>query len=67
MAVRLLLTLEADQDIAEAYIWYESQRIGLGEEFLRSVEAALDIIRRLPKLRAPVHRNYRRALLRRFP
>ncbi len=67
MAARLFLTSEADQDIAEAYWWYENQRLGLGEEFFRSVEAALDVIRRLPELRAPIHRNYRRALLRRFP
>ncbi len=67
MAARLSLTSEADHDIEEAYVWYENQRLGLGEEFLRAVEAALDIIQRLPELRAPVHRHYRRALVRRFP
>jgi len=67
MAVRLFLTPEADQDIAEAYWWYESQRVGLGEEFLRSIEASLEKIRRHPQLHAPVHENYRRTLVRRFP
>ena len=67
MAARLVLSLDAEQDIAEAYAWYQNQRLGLGEEFLRSVEASLEAIRRLPELRAPVHQNYRRALLRRFP
>lgn len=67
MAARLFFSPEADQDVAEIYWWYEYQRLGLGEEFFRSLEAALDIIRRLPELRAPVFRNYRRALLRRFP
>jgi plasmid stabilization system protein ParE len=67
MAVRLFLSPEADQDIAEIYWWYENQRLGPGEEFFRSLEAALDIIRRLPELRAPVIRKYRRSLLRRFP
>jgi len=67
MAVRLFLTPEADQDIAEAYWWYENQRLGLGEEFFRSVEASLEAIRRHPQLHVPVHQNYRRTLVRRFP
>jgi hypothetical protein len=36
MAVDLIITHEAERDIAEAYAWYEEQRIGLGEEFLAS-------------------------------
>jgi len=67
MAASLVLTLEVKQDIAEAYLWYESQRSGLGEEFLRAVEACLDTIRLRPKLSAPVHDDYRRALVLRFP
>jgi plasmid stabilization system protein ParE len=67
MAARLILTLEVKQDIAEAYLWYQSQRPGLGEEFLRSVEDCLDTIQRRPKLSAPVYQDYRRALVRRFP
>jgi plasmid stabilization system protein ParE len=67
MAARLVLTVEVKQDIAEAYLWHESQRSGLGEEFVRSVEDCLDTIRRRPKLSAPVYQDYRRALLQRFP
>lgn len=67
MATRLILTLEVKQDIAEAYLWYQSQRSGLGEEFLRSVEECLDTIQRRPKLSAPIYQDYRRALVRRFP
>lgn len=67
VAARLVLTLEVKQDITEVYTWYENQRIGLGEEFLVSVEASLEAIRRFPELRAPVHENYRRAMVRRFP
>jgi plasmid stabilization system protein ParE len=32
MAVELILSPEAEQDILEAYGWYEHQRAGLGEE-----------------------------------
>jgi hypothetical protein len=34
MAAELILAPEAEQDIAQAYAWYESQRPGRGEEFL---------------------------------
>ncbi len=34
MAAELTLAPEAEQDVAEAYAWYESRRPGLGEEFL---------------------------------
>jgi toxin ParE1/3/4 len=54
-------------DLAEAYIWYEGRRAGLGEEFLSSIEASLESIRRRPELYPVVHENYRRSLTRRFP
>ena len=67
MAARLILTVDAEQDIGEIYAWYEGRRLGLGEEFLGSLEASLEAIRRNPELLAPVYENYRRALVRRFP
>lgn len=42
MAVRLVVAPEAELDIAEAYVWYEKRRIGLGEEFLSSVDACVE-------------------------
>jgi hypothetical protein len=32
MAVDLILAPEVEQDLAEAYAWYEARRTGLGEE-----------------------------------
>ena len=61
------LTPEAEADLAEAYEWYRRRGQGLGDEFLRSVEAALATIRRVPQAYPVVHRQARRALLRRFP
>jgi plasmid stabilization system protein ParE len=54
-------------DIAEAYDWYEGRRAGLGEEFLSSVDACLESIRRRPETYPVVHEGYRRSLIRRFP
>jgi hypothetical protein len=39
MAAELILAPEGEQDIADAYAWYEERRTGLGEEFLSCVEA----------------------------
>lgn len=49
------------------YIWYEGRRTGLGEEFLSSVDACLESIRRRPGMYPVVHEGYRRSLIRRFP
>jgi plasmid stabilization system protein ParE len=67
MPAKLILAPEAEQDIADAYAWYEDHRPGLGEEFLGSVEAALEAIRRTPETYSKVFEDFRRALLRRFP
>jgi plasmid stabilization system protein ParE len=67
MAAEFIIAPEAEQDIAEAYTWYEGRRTGLGEEFLSCVEACLEAIRRTPEMHAVVHETYRRGLVRRFP
>ena len=53
--------------MADAYSWYETQRPGLGEGFLGSVEAAFGLISRTPSIGSVVHDSYRRVLVRRFP
>ncbi len=67
MAVELVVAPEAEQDIREAYGWYETRRFGLGEEFLSKVDAGIQSILRNPELHRIVHENYRRLLVRRFP
>jgi plasmid stabilization system protein ParE len=67
MSRRLILRPAAEADIEDAYRWYEDQRTGLGAEFLRAIEAILAVVEREPELYAPIHKNARRVLLRRFP
>ena len=67
MAADLIFAPEAGFDLADAYDWYESRRVGLGEEFLASVDACLWRIRRQPGAFPLVHVSHRRALIRRFP
>ena len=48
MAAELVIAPEAEFDIAEGYAWYEARRVGLGEDFLSSVDARMEGIRRQP-------------------
>ncbi|WP_295456937.1 type II toxin-antitoxin system RelE/ParE family toxin [uncultured Thiodictyon sp.] len=67
MANDSVIAPEAAKDIDDAYGWYEGQRPGLGEEFLGCVDAVIQAIGRMPELYSKVHKEYRRALVRRFP
>lgn len=67
MAGKLIIAPEAEQDIVEAYDWYESYRSGLGEEFLSCVDACIGALCRTPGMHAIVFETYRRGLVRRFP
>ena len=57
----------AAADVDDAYLWYERQRPGLGEEFLTAVESAKARIDAAPAQFAIIHRDTRRILLQRFP
>jgi plasmid stabilization system protein ParE len=67
MAAELVFAPEAELDIAEAYAWYEARRVGLGEDFLSSVDACMESIRRQPDMFSLIHEGYRRGVIRRFP
>lgn len=65
--MQIVIRPAAGADIEDAFVWYEQQRRGLGSEFLKIVDDALIAIQRAPQLHPAIHRNTRRALLRRFP
>ena len=67
MAAELTFAPETALDIEQAYASYEARRAGLGEEFLSCVDACVQAICRSPEVQAKIHKEYRRALLRRFP
>ena len=67
MTLPLIITPEAEEDLAEARAVYERKREGLGEEFVLCVEAALDHIRRVPAAATEVYPGVRRVVVRRFP
>lgn len=67
MSLEVRLRKEAEQDIEEAARWYERQRETLGRQFLDEVLRMLQSIAEQPTLYPVVHRDIRRALIRRFP
>jgi plasmid stabilization system protein ParE len=67
MTVELKLAPEVEQDVCEAYYWYNEHRTGLGAEFFTCVDACIEAIYRNPEMHPIVHGNYRRGLVRRFP
>ena len=63
----VILRDEAEADMVEAALWYERLCLGLGAEFVRSVDACLSLVSRQPTLFPVIHREARMALPRRFP
>jgi len=63
----VIISTEAESDLNQAYLWYEKQIEGLGGDFLLCVDACIQNIARSPKIFQKVHKNIRRALIRRFP
>lgn len=63
----LVFRPEVRNELDEAYSWYESQELGLGDDFLEQVDEALDRICQMPESYPAVYRDVRRAAIRRFP
>lgn len=57
----------AEHEIAEALLWYEAQRPGLGIELRRAIDLLFEQLRTTPRIHRIVHRDVRRAVLDRFP
>lgn len=64
---QLLIKPRAIEMAKEAYDWYEEQQEGLGELFLKELDACYDRVEKWPLIYAKVKKNYRQAILRTFP
>jgi plasmid stabilization system protein ParE len=64
---RVVFRPEARSELLEARRWYEERIAGLGVEFARAVEAAIDAICDHPRSFRQVRGEHRRCLVRRFP
>lgn len=57
----------AELDVAQAQLWYETQRRGLGVEFHSEVSQVIDRLAETPLIYQIVYRDVRRAIVHRFP
>jgi toxin ParE1/3/4 len=67
MTRQFILRARAEHDIRSAFEWYESQRAGLGAEFLGALRERLEAVRSHPDSNPVLYRGIRRAVLSRFP
>lgn len=58
---------EAEIEFREAVLWYENQHHGLGLEFLRCIDDAVQKIKRSPDAYPKVYKHLRRIVVKRFP
>lgn len=67
MVYRLIIKPRAENDLAEAITWYESQKSGLGKLFLDQVEKYLKNIGKNPFQYPSKRKPYREAFIKMFP
>lgn len=68
MPISLILTEKAQEDLDDAYQWYEDQESGLGKEFIRCIDAKIAKIKHNPFYHQVLQSDrLRRALTNRFP
>ena len=63
----ILVRPAAAADIEDTFLWYHTQRLGLGDDFREALRFALAQIAENPQRYPVIHRGTRRALLKRFP
>ena len=63
----LRFTRAAESDVDGVLSWYRERGHDLANEFLSALDQCLDTIQGNPEAFAVIHRDIRRALLRRFP
>ncbi len=63
----IIIRPEAEDDLKDAFSWYEDKRTGLGHDFLLQVDAGLSFIQRNPESRPTEYKGTRKHLTKRFP
>ena len=67
MNYALVFRPQVRDELDEAYRWYERQQQGLGDNFLDCIDLMLNQICSMPESYVIVHRDIRRAVIKRFP
>lgn len=64
---QIILKPKAVAMTEQAYNWYETQRVGLGEIFLSALDVCYKKLQINPNVYRRVHKHYRQATLKKFP
>jgi plasmid stabilization system protein ParE len=67
MRFLLIVRPEAEEDIREAFEWYEARQADLGLGFVQEIETVFQYIEQNPMTFRKIHKELRRAFPRRFP
>jgi plasmid stabilization system protein ParE len=67
MKYKVIVRHEAEDDLKEAFSWYEDKRTGLGYDFLLQVDAGINFINRNPEIHLIEYKGTRKHLIKRFP
>lgn len=58
---------DADAELEDAALFYETRVVGLGKSFAAEIEQTLSLVREFPEAGSPVGSTRRRVLVARFP
>lgn len=67
MKYRLIVRPEAENDLNEAFLWYEDKRKGLGHDFLLHIDSGIRFITRNPEIYRSEYRGTKKHMVKRFP
>ena len=65
--MRVIFRPQARAELIEARAWYEERSPGLGSEFARAVDSAVERARRMPRAFRFIEADFRQVVMRRFP
>ena len=67
MKYKVIVRPEAEDDLKEAFSWYEDNRTGLGHDFLMQVDAGINFVKRNPDVHPIEYKGTKKHLIKRFP
>lgn len=67
MIYSISISLRAQKEIAEAFLWYEKQRSGLGKQLILLLEGKFEVLQQNPNQYPIVYKTIRRSLIKKFP
>ena len=67
MSFKVQIRRAAELDVAEAQVWYETQRAGLGAELHSEISQVFTVLTETPLIYPALYREVRRAIVHRFP